>query len=373
MNSIIGREIPHILIVDDNPANITLISSQIKKQGYELSIATNGNRALEIANDIIPDLILLDVMMPGMSGFEVIEKLKESDKTKMIPVIFLTAATGQEDMVKGFNLGAVDYITKPFNASELYARLRTHLQLQQYQRMINYDNIILERLNNEKNEILGIVAHDLKNPIYNISMLGKMILGDKNMTRSEIEEYTNDIIFSAEKMLQLITDLLDVNAIETGKINMNIEEYNIIRIISEIASLFTERAKKKGINLHWKPDEDGIFLHTDSRALLHILDNIVSNAVKYTMPGKNIYIDVNRTDKEVIIAVKDEGPGFSESDKKMMFTRFQTLSAQPTGGEHSSGLGLSIVDKYIKLINAKIELETEIGVGSTFYIKLSLK
>jgi two-component system, sensor histidine kinase and response regulator len=372
MNDVIEREIPHILIVDDNPANITLISSHIKKQGYEYSVATNGSRALELAEELLPDLILLDVMMPGMSGFEVIEKLKENEKTKIIPVIFLTAATGQEDMVKGFHLGAVDYITKPFNASELYARVRTHLQLQPYQRRINQDNIVLERLNNEKNEILGIVAHDLKNPIYNISMLAKLILGDKNMNRDDIEEYSSDIIFSTEKMLQLIMDLLDVNAIATGKIYVHIEEYNIIRIISEVASLFTERAKKKDITLHWHPEDTIINIQTDSRALLHILDNIVSNAVKYTFPGKNIFIDVNRTNKEVVIAVKDEGPGFSESDKEMMFSRYQKLSAQPTGGEHSSGLGLSIVKKYVELINAKIELDTVFGVGSTFYIKLPL-
>jgi signal transduction histidine kinase len=373
MNGDISREKPLILIVDDNPANITLISSHIKKQGYEYNIATNGSRALELAEEFIPDLILLDVMMPGMSGFEVIEKLKENEKTRMIPVIFLTAATGQEDMVKGFHLGAVDYITKPFNASELYARVRTHLQLQQYQRRINEDNVVLERLNNEKNEILGIVAHDLKNPIYNISMLAKMILTEKDIERQDIEEYSSDIITSTEKMLQLIMDLLDVNAIATGKISVNIEEYNVIRIISEIASLFRERAKKKNIALHWNPNVEEIKINTDSRAVLHILDNIVSNAVKYTLPGKNIYIDVEKKNKEVVISVKDEGPGFSEKDKELMFNRYQKLSAQPTGGEHSSGLGLSIVKKYLDLINAKIELETIFGEGSTFFIKLPLK
>lgn len=372
MNSLIEREIPLILIVDDNPANITLISSHIKKQGYKFVIATNGSHSLELAEELVPDLILLDVMMPGMSGFEVIEKLKENETTKMIPVVFLTAATGQDDMVKGFSLGAVDYITKPFNASELYARVRTHLQLQQYQRRINYDNIVLEKLNNQKNEILGIVAHDLKNPIYNISMLAKVILSDKTINRLDIEEYTSDIIVSTEKMLQLIMDLLDVNAIATGKISVNIEEYNIIRIVSEVAGLFTERAKKKGIMLHWNPAEEVINIKTDSRALFHILDNVVSNAVKYTMSGKNIFMNVVQNANEVIIAVKDEGPGFTDNDKDLMFSRYQKLSAQPTGGEHSTGLGLSIVKKYVELINAKIELESVFGEGSTFYIKLPI-
>ncbi len=372
MNTVLDREIPLILIVDDNPANVTLISSHIKKQNYEFSIATNGNRALELAEEILPDLILLDVMMPGMSGFEVIEKLKANELTKMIPVIFLTAATEQEDMVKGFNLGAVDYITKPFNASELYARVRTHLRLQQYQRRVNYDNIVLERLNNEKNEILGIVAHDLKNPIYNISMLAKLILSEKDMSRDEIEEFSTDILTSTEKMLQLIMDLLDVNAIATGKIYVHIEEYNIVRIITEIATLFAERAKKKDIVLHWTPPKDEIVLKTDSRALLHILDNIVSNAVKYTNPGKNVFINVELIEKEIVISIKDEGQGFSEQDKEKMFNRYQKLSAQPTGDEHSSGLGLSIVKKYLDLINAKIELESVFGEGSTFYIKLPI-
>jgi signal transduction histidine kinase len=204
-------------------------------------------------------------------------------------------------------------------------------------------------------------------------MLAKMILTEKDIERQDIEEYSSDIITSTEKMLQLIMDLLDVNAIATGKISVNIEEYNVIRIISEIASLFRERAKKKNIALHWNPNVEEIKINTDSRAVLHILDNIVSNAVKYTLPGKNIYIDVEKKNKEVVISVKDEGPGFSEKDKELMFNRYQKLSAQPTGGEHSSGLGLSIVKKYLDLINAKIELETIFGEGSTFFIKLPLK
>lgn len=367
------REKALVLVVDDNPANITLISSHISVQGYDLAIATNGTKAIEIAKEYLPDIILLDVMMPGLDGFAVCKILKEDENTEAIPIVFLTAATSQNDVVKGFSLGAVDYITKPFNSAELQARLKTHIKLKQALEIIEEDKIKLEKLNEQKNEFLGIAAHDLKNPIYNITMLGKFLRDDTSLTREEIEEFSNDIVISSDKMLHIITDLLDVNAIENGKIKVISETTDLNVLVQEIFYTFKERADKKGISLNFIPSPDDDAIETDRRAILHIMDNLVSNSLKFTEPGKKVDISIIKSDDGAIIGVKDEGPGFSDEDKKQMFKRFQRLSAQPTGEEHSSGLGLSIVKRYVNLISAEIQLDEDYNDGAYFKLILPKK
>jgi len=366
MSETIKRDKALILVVDDNPANITLISSHISLQGYDLAIATNGPKAIEITNAYKPDLILLDIMMPVMDGYEVCRRLKADVETEKIPIIFLSAANSQEDIIKGFGLGAVDYITKPFNSAELQARLRTHLKLKNALEEIENDKVVLERLNIEKNEFLGIAAHDLKNPIYNISMLAKLVRDDKTMSREEIDEFTQDIVASTDKMLHIITDLLDINAIENGKIVAHFEDTNMQELLLEIFNSFKDRALAKNIDLKFNRPDHVLYAQTDRSALIHIMDNLVSNALKFTDSGKKVEIVLEDSNTDVIVGVKDTGPGFTLEDKQRMFKRFQRLSAQPTAGEHSTGLGLSIVKRYVELIDSKIELDEDYVDGAYF-------
>ena len=173
---VIEDNIPLILIVDDIQKNLQLLANTLYDAGYEIAMAESGKEALEFLKDTLPDLILLDVMMPELSGFEVCKILKEDDRTKSVPVIFLTAKVETDSIIEGFELGAVDYVTKPFNSSELLSRVKTHVELKRSRdKLIEY-NIELIKLNKTKSEFLGIAVHDLKNPLQGVMSFSDLLL-----------------------------------------------------------------------------------------------------------------------------------------------------------------------------------------------------
>lgn len=230
-------------------------------------------------------------------------------------------------------------------------------------------NIELSELNREKNEILGIVAHDLKNPIGSIRMLARLLTAG-NLTVSEVEEFSNDILSTADRMFELVTTLLDVNAIEQGQINVHIEAIEATTILSRCEEQFIQQALLKNITIESQIIEEEVFVSADKHLLQEVLDNILSNAVKYTFPGRKIVVGLDKSESFVKFWIKDEGPGLTEEDKQKLFGKYQRLSAQPTGGEHSTGLGLSIVKKMVELMHGKVWCESELGKGSTFYVEL---
>jgi two-component system, sensor histidine kinase and response regulator len=360
-----------ILIVDDNPANIQLLGNNLRQDGVNIAIATDGKRAIQITQTKMPDLILLDIMMPIMDGYEVCKILKDNEKTRDIPIIFLTAKVSPEDILKGFELGAVDYITKPFNSHELIARVNTHLKLKFYTDEVKDNNQQLELLNQEKNEFLGIAAHDLKNPIYSISMLAQIMLED-DLSEEERVEFLQDIKSSTERMSKLISDLLDINAIEQGRLKMTIQEDNYGMMFDHCIKDYAERASHKDIELVVENANPDLRATSDKQLFHQILDNLVSNAIKFSPKSKNIYTRFRKNDTAMIIEVEDQGPGLSEDDKKKLFSKFAKMSAQPTGNESSTGLGLSIVKKYVDSLNGMIWVESEEGKGAKFICELPL-
>lgn len=365
-----GREKYLVLIVDDNPLNIQVLGEHLRKPEIDIAIALNGHKAINIAQNKIPDLILLDVMMPELNGFEVCKLLKDNEITKEIPVIFLTAKVATEDIVYGFELGAVDYITKPFNPTELKSRVDTHLQLQDYKKQILNDKKVLEKLNVEKNEFLGIAAHDLKNPIFSIKLLAK-IIRDEELDKSEIEEFSNDIITSSDRMLEIISNLLDINAIESGKVNMHFDDIFVYPHLEYLVASYLEIAKNKNIEIIFEAKEKPN-VYCDLNSLKQIFDNLISNAIKYSPLGRKIYVNLSIRDNFCRFEVKDQGPGISADDMKKLFGKFTKLTARPTANEHSTGLGLSIVKTYTEAMGGKVWCESELGEGATFIVELPL-
>jgi two-component system, sensor histidine kinase and response regulator len=356
-----------ILIVDDIPRNLQVLGSILSESGFGVSVASSGRSALEAIASQAPDVILLDIQMPDMDGYEVCRQLKVNPETAHIPVIFLTARTEIDDIVRGFEQGAVDYVTKPFISQELLVRVRTHLRLvRQTER--------LRELNKDKDEFLGIAAHDLRNPLSKIQFIAeKMAYKADIFTPELIQEASADIVGTVSEMMELISNLLDVNAIERGDLFTELNPIDIATIAEHVTNDYVERAAKKKIAVQYESVlANGAttlpFVISDEVAIVQILDNIISNAVKYSPPRTVITVRLVGGATTVRLEVQDEGPGISADDRKKMFQKFARLSAQPTGNEHSIGLGLSIVKRLVENIKATIEVQSEVGVGTTFMV-----
>jgi signal transduction histidine kinase len=359
-----------ILVVDDLPQNLQVVGAMLRAAGYQVVPATSGEQALRFARNPSPDLVLLDVMMPDMEGFEVCRRLKAAPETAAIPVIFLTAAVETGRIVQGFGAGAVDYVTKPFNSAELLARVRTHLELKHSRETLERAARQLRSLDNEKNEFLGIVAHDLKNPICSFIGIAQYVLAKPGIERAELKELAEDILLECGRLLQLVQNLLDVNALEQGQLKVQLESCDLAELARTVVSKYQDKAAAKQQTLASDSDAPPSRVWADRGLTSQILDNLVSNALKFSPAGRPVTLGITRVGGRIHCEVRDEGPGLSLEDQKRLFGKFCRLAARPTGGEHSTGLGLSIVKKLIEAMHGKVWCESELGQGSRFIISL---
>lgn len=379
-----------VLIVDDVAENLEVLGSKLQAESVTVLAAQSGESALKIAEAKNPDLILLDVQMPIIDGYTVRKLLQANPITAEIPVIFLTARTDVADIVHGFELGAMDYITKPVQTAELIARVHHHLELRflrleqkKHQRALENEiseriiaqeslrlaNIRLQELNEQKNEFIGIAVHDLKNPLSGIAALAQTVKELPEMEREEIEDYMQRIIGSANRMFDLIKSFLNVNAIEQGGLRIMLSPTNISLTTMMAAQNYLLKAQSKSITLNIDSGED-IHALADESALVQVLDNLVSNAVKFSPANKNIFVRVCDAQERIRVEVQDEGQGLTDEDKKKLFGKFARLSARPTGDESSTGLGLSIVKSMVEAMNGTICCQSEPGRGATFVLEL---
>jgi two-component system, sensor histidine kinase and response regulator len=353
-----------ILVVDDISKNLQVVGTMLRNEGYEVMPAGSGAQALDRVRVRLPDLILLDLMMPEMDGLEVCHRLKTDPATGQIPIIFLTASNEMEHLMKGFEAGAVDYITKPFNAPELLARVRTHLELKHARQR-------LRELNEEKNEFMGIAAHDLRNPLSAIKGYSEMMIEDAQaLEHRELEENGRRVLETAARMAEMVQNLLDANRIERGEMQLHLARADLPAVVTAVLETQRPRAATKQQTLQWQNNAGAVLVLADSIVLAQVIENLVSNAVKYSPPGKNIFVRLEKHAQGARVEVQDEGPGLSAEDQKKLFGKFARLSAKPTGGEHSTGLGLSIVKKMVEAMNGKVWCESELGRGATFIVEL---
>ena len=332
----------------------------LRNAGYEIMPTTSGAQALERVRVQLPDLILLDLMMPEMDGLEVCRRLKADPTTRQIPVIFLTASNEMEHLVSGFEVGAVDYVTKPFNPPELLARVQTHVELRQARER-------LREMNEEKNEFMGIAAHDLRNPLGAIKGYAEMVVEDaQSLQHRELEENGRRIQAVATRMAEMVQNLLDANRIERGEMQLNLATTDLGPLVNSVVEAQRPRATVKQQTIHLQGETAPVQVIVDPNVMVQVLENLISNAVKYSPPGRNIFVRLKRETGLIRIEVQDEGPGLSTEDQQRLFGKFARLSAKPTGGEHSTGLGLSIVKKMVEAMNGKVWCESKPGQGATF-------
>ena len=365
-----------ILIVDDTPANLDLLRNILKEHGYKVRTAAGGRRALESARLSPPDLMLLDIMMPDMDGYETCRAFKGDPRLHGIPIVFISALDDALDKVKAFDCGAIDYIPKPFQDKEVIARVQNQLRIRDLQQnlLVQNHNLAvalsqLQSMNEQKNVFLGVVAHDLRNPLAGIAMMAELLV--EEMPDDQHRKDVHRILDASRSMAELLTRFLDINRIESGQVRPEPEPLELETFCLSRLERFAVMAQAKGQSLYL--DKSGaLSVLADPKFLQEVVDNLMTNALKYSPKGKPIRIVIAQEAGWGTVSVIDEGPGFTEDDKKKVFGRFAKLSAQPTGDESSVGLGLSIVKHMVEAMDGQILLESEEGQGSTFKVRLPL-
>jgi len=357
-----------IMVVDDTPANLKLLQDMLQAKGYLVRTFPRGAMALAAAANKPPDLILLDINMPEMNGFEVCERLKSDNALKDIPVIFISALSETEDKVKAFSFGGVDYITKPFHFDEVSARVETHLRLRRQQ-------LELKELNALKDRFLGMAAHDLRNPLGAIMSFSVYLAEEFSPSLTESQAEMFDIIGkSSHFMLGLINNLLDVSVIESGHLNLDQQLIDIKALITRSVKINSVLTTTKNMTITVSCPEQLPQVFADPNKIEQIINNLISNAIKYSQPGTEITVTLCCDNNEVIISVADQGPGIPETEQHKLFKAFGKTTVRPTSKEESStGLGLHIVKKIIEAHGGKIWFKSELAKGTEFFFSLPNK
>ncbi len=352
-----------ILVVDDQPANIQIVGAVLGKLGHEIIPATDGPTALKRVALRPPDLILLDLLMPEMNGCEVCIRLKLNPDWKDIPVVFLSAADDKDLIVRALNSGGVDYVTKPFNQAELISRVRTQLALKAARDR-------LKQLAEDKDELLGILAHDLKNYLGGINMSAELMNGQiKRFNDDRLTQLSDNMIRSSGLAMAFVKEFL-ANAAADHGFTLHPAPVNLTDITAAAVEQYREAARRKNITIRTDFPSAAVIALADVSALDQVLDNLISNALKFSPPEKSVFVTVGSAGNRAECVIRDEGPGFTVNDRARMFRRYGRLSARPTNGEHSTGLGLSIVRKLVHATGGELLCESNPGEGAAFTIRL---
>ncbi|MCB0193285.1 MAG: hybrid sensor histidine kinase/response regulator [Anaerolineae bacterium] len=349
-----------ILIVDDNPTNLKVLFSYLKQTGFRTLIATSGQAAIQQVNRLPPDLILLDVMMPGIDGFETCRRLKENDLSKDIPIIFITALNDTANKVKGFEAGGVDYITKPFQQEEVLARINAHLTIQIQKRD-------LYELNATKDKFFSIIAHDLKGALGGLLVFSDLLataMEDYNPTQiAQIAQKMND---SLKNKFKLLENLLDWARLQKGNIEYKPEKLDLYTLAEANIELLCDTAQSKEITLINTIKPDTFFIFADPNMTQTIIRNLIANALKFTHPSGSVSIGADHQNDFVAIAIIDTGIGMEPEILKKLFKIESKIKMVGTANERGTGLGLLLCKEMAEKQGGQIWAESEVDKGSTF-------
>jgi two-component system sensor histidine kinase/response regulator len=357
-----------VLLVEDDRINRRILAGMLAPEGYRLAEAGSGEEALALYAEFQPDIVLLDVVMPGIDGFATCRALKAKYGNTCAPVIFITARQDTDDVVAGLKAGGSDYLPKPFRAREVLARIRTHLQnltlLEQQQLLVEQ----LSTANAAKNKFVGMAAHDLRNPLASIRGLSEF-LRDGNLADDQ-RELVDLIHGASQSMLDLVNELLDLATIEAGELKLEPQTCNFADLLHGCAFLQNIQAAKKNSRIALPDDAQAPSALIDAAKMRQVVDNLLSNAIKYSPPGSEISVVYRRDGGTAGFAVRDQGPGIPEHERDKLFRDFGRLSAKPTGGESSTGLGLAICRKIVEAHRGTISAANLPGGGCEFSVVL---
>ena len=340
-----------ILVVDDIPANILLLKIILEKEGYNVDTTDKGNDVYKIALNSKPDLILLDVMMPDMSGYEVADQLKADSQTEDISIIFITALTGSKNIINGFQHGGNDYVSKPFNKDELLIKIKHQLSLTKAKRIIEEENVKLQNTIKMRDTLYSVVAHDLRSPLGSLKMTLNMLtmLLPKDLIGEEMSDILSDANKTTEDLFGLLDNLLKWTKSLTGRLNVAFKDNDIVPVALGIKQIFDISAKQKGLEIN-VITPDSVVAHMDIDMINTVLRNLVSNAIKYSSKDTSIDITITENKDKIIVGVKDSGIGMSQDVKNKLLNEV-SITTFGTQNEEGSGLGLLLCRDFINKNN----------------------
>ena len=374
MNMEINPSEYKILIVDDVMSNVLLLKVLLTNEKFAIATASNGRQALEQVEKENPDLVLLDVMMPDMSGFEVAQHLKSNPNTADIPIIFLTALNSTADIVKGFQVGANDFISKPFNKEELIIRVTHQISLVAAKRLILSKTEELQRTIAGRDKLYSVIAHDLRSPMGSIKMVLNMLI--LNLPSEKIGAEMYELLTMAnqttEDVFSLLDNLLKWTKSQIGKLNVVYQDVDLVEVTDGVIEIFSMVASLKKIRIReMKPEK--MMVNADIDMLKTVVRNLLSNAIKFSKENSEVLVKMEEVDGMAVVSVQDYGCGISEEGQKKLLHTDTHFSTFGTNNEEGSGLGLLLCKDFVVKNGGKLWFTSKEGEGSIYSFSIPVK
>jgi two-component system, sensor histidine kinase and response regulator len=359
----------NILVVDDTPANLQVLVGMLKEHGHRVRPVLEGRLALRAAKAEVPDLVLLDINMPDMNGFEVCEQLKADAKLADTPVIFISGNNETADKVRAFSVGGVDYVTKPFQMAEVEARVATHLELRRKRRELQESLEALQRLETLRDSLVHMVVHDLRSPLAAISACLEVIKWDaEEQHRQELAADVETALHATRTIIRLVNSVLDVSKMEGAEMRLQLAPADIAAVARESVDELESLVGTRQLVRDW-PD-DPVMAVVDRDLVARVMQNLLSNALKFTPAAGSITVAVEANDDMVRVAVSDTGPGIPREYRERVFEKFGQVEALSRGQRFSTGLGLTFCRLAVEAHGGRIGVDSEVDHGSTFWFVL---
>lgn len=353
---------PDILVVDDNPANLQLLVGMLQECGYRVRPVTSGAQGLRAVRAAPPDLVLLDITMPEMDGYEVCRRLKADPASREIPVLFVSALVETEDKVRAFEAGGVDFVSKPFQFAEVAARVRTHLQLRRQQRELA-EGLRREReLEQLRDRLTHMIAHDMRSPLLAMNLTLNLI---RRSAPPEDAALLAGAQAALQSLVEMITQMLDVSRMEAGALVSRPEVFDVAELAHTVLRSLQPLAGEVAVKVQ---ADETVLAHADRELIRRVLANLVGNALKFAPTRGHVNVRVASCNGHVRVEVTDDGPGIDPKYHAKIFEKFGQVEADQK--KFGTGLGLTFAKMVVEAQGGKIGVISAIGQGSTFWITL---